>query len=1027
MLFFALAPLLALLPLVPHAPPRVYAPHMAAATEVYSTYVSSQPIVRQKIKDVGPSAAQGGLAGLVAAAAAVGYVVTPSSRLVVNAIGGVGAGALGMLARKRLAEERRETAVTAAAALLARGLGSVTPEEIESLAEQYGVSRSRFNKQLAELFLVYLSACLEEPQILTSELSELLSLKRLLRLSPAAVGTQVYAAGRALYSRHRAYLEDTEPSDSKRILTKYIFLAERLISVDESAEGYRYEAMRAQRLFGLSAEEWVERAESCALPFYEKTLSSAVLNDLPATPEQLSSVRASLGVSTATADRLHAEVYSRLARELLQPEVGTAAALSAEDAARLAAAADLLGLSDETTAAELAKLTEPLYESAITESLVQLQATPAAEAAEVAATVRRTLVARQQELALGTETTAALERKVMRAKAADMLSGAAQSLRVQNSEQALATVDEVVSFCEKTGALTADANVYADVGVFALRDADVLSLYRLQLLTCLNDMKVDDADETKLAALRHIFGLSKVSAARVYEAAAGPMLRRAIEDAVSGALSAEAQKKLEDSRRDLALPESVAAGIAVEAYSRKLGVMTPEGAILSEDQSTELNQLREFLGLSISQVFAVHKEFCSPAYRKSVREVFETDGKVPDEYWEGLVKLRQRLVLSNEVAEELFADEAQAKMVHFGKKALEALEKSTTNEKDPQIDIADEASVAMRALELVNFCVNARVLVPQMVEEELADGNKTMVETDVYTVGTSLKGRFESRQLADLYREYLVEAFQGSDQDKNALLFGNLKRLSLVLGLENDIIRTVHNELGATIYRRYLGRVLMDGGDIGPAELAFLDTIRETLDLPRKRCDELVREMKLTRVATLIEAMFDSSNLNPKEIRKCVAAAELFDVDLSNDLSVPKARLEKMFIIEMEDLIETGELTVDNTDALIESCEAFHVSEERATELVEASVSKRCAGGVLQATACLRRGSMVETVNALKRTLKYAYLSPTAVEVPMVSDKEKGELYMVFQSQLMADGADDADSQADLNLLKTVVGLAKEE
>jgi len=161
---------------------------MVAAQEVYGEYVSLQPMVRQKIKDVGPVVAQGGLAGVVAAAAAVGYLLTPSSRIAVNAIGGAATGALGLVARNRLAEERRETAVTAAAAELARGLGSTNADDLAALAGQYDVPKARFQKQLAELFLVYLSACVASPEILTSELSELLQLKALLKLSAAQVG-----------------------------------------------------------------------------------------------------------------------------------------------------------------------------------------------------------------------------------------------------------------------------------------------------------------------------------------------------------------------------------------------------------------------------------------------------------------------------------------------------------------------------------------------------------------------------------------------------------------------------------------------------------------------------------------------------------------------------------------------------------------------------------------------------------------------------------------------------------------------
>jgi hypothetical protein len=68
-------------------------------------------------------------------------------------------------------------------------------------------------------------------------------------------------------------------------------------------------------------------------------------------------------------------------------------------------------------------------------------------------------------------------------------------------------------------------------------------------------------------------------------------------------------------------------------------------------QSAELNQLRDFLDLSVGQVYAPHKASFTPAYRKSIKEVMDTDGPIPDEYWEGLDKLRERLVLSPEVSQ----------------------------------------------------------------------------------------------------------------------------------------------------------------------------------------------------------------------------------------------------------------------------------------------------------------------------------------------------------------------------------------
>ena len=111
-----------------------------------------------------------------------------------------------------------------------------------------GVEKKEFKAQLVELYGVFLAACLGSSQVVPSELGEIKKLGGLLSLSRADVGSAFHTAGRRLYSRHRAYLEETGPNDSKVLLDKFVFLAERVLSQDESEEGYRYEAMRAQKV-----------------------------------------------------------------------------------------------------------------------------------------------------------------------------------------------------------------------------------------------------------------------------------------------------------------------------------------------------------------------------------------------------------------------------------------------------------------------------------------------------------------------------------------------------------------------------------------------------------------------------------------------------------------------------------------------------------------------------------------------------------------------------------------------------------
>eukprot|EP00962_Isochrysis_galbana_P018090 scaffold5212_cov108-Isochrysis_galbana.AAC.1 len=254
--------------------------------------------------------------------------------------------------------------------------------------------------------------------------------------------------------------------------------------------------MRAQRLFGLSAEEWAERAESCAIPFYEKTLASAVLSGVQATADQLGSVRGSLGVTQPTADRLHASVYSTLARSLIKPEEASAAQLSAEARAKLDATAQLLQMSDEAAAAVVAQLTEPLYEAAVSRAVAELEDMPLADEA-ACAPILGALTRRQEQLGLTREGCAALEAKVMRARAAERLSEAARALRVQDVNGAVACVDKMLDLCGRSATLLGESTgaLYNDLGAGVMREADVLSLYRLELLHCLTDMNVDTVEQ----------------------------------------------------------------------------------------------------------------------------------------------------------------------------------------------------------------------------------------------------------------------------------------------------------------------------------------------------------------------------------------------------------------------------------------------------------------------------------------------------------------------------------------------------
>uniref|UniRef100_A0A7S0J369 Uncharacterized protein n=1 Tax=Calcidiscus leptoporus TaxID=127549 RepID=A0A7S0J369_9EUKA len=1021
---------------------------MVAAKEVYSLYVESATPVKKALEGTAAPVATGAMAGVVVAAAAAGYVLTPSSKIAVNAIGGAISGSVGLLARARLEEQRKDAAKLAVAVLLAKGVDSVSDGSIAAAGDRHSVDKKRFQQQKAELFLLYLNSVLRTPNIETSELSELKRLITVLRLSPAQVGMQVYAAGRTVYSTNRAYIEDSEDSDGKRILTKFIFLAERLISADESEEGYKYEAQRLQKIFALPEREWAVRAEEAAAPFYRKTLDSAVLQGAAVTSAQLSTVREALGVSEATAQALHDEVFARYARLMLKPELGADAKLADADHQKLRAMAELLSMDEESPSLCLLAMTTPLYFDAVKAALAEMSNAVDDHSVSIAT---GKLALREQQLVMPPSAARDLERRAIREKAASMLEAAATLMRAQNVDKATQALKELLAYCESLVSFVATASrvrgdaveeaasLFSSLAPKSLKGSEVLSMYRVLLLSCLKDLKVDEAEAALLEQLRVVLGLSDEDCTRVYEAAAGPLFRKLVQQVVGQELGAEQKASLQTKINDLALPPAVITSISVDVYGKKLEEVAGGNKITNAEDSALLAELRNFLGLAMEQVHGVHALVCSDTYRASVREVMGVTGRIPDEYWEGLAKLQERLGLSDETAQQLFAETARAKMRAFGQAAMEQLEEKLSGGQggkdkgdDPLISKggsmaglgieAGAGSLATEVLNLVDFALAARVLVQKEVEVEV---DEKMVRKEVDVIETSLKGEFSSKALKELYRQYLIEAFSGQQAAQNSRLFNNLSRLSLVLGLEESEVAAIHLELGTLIYRRYLARAFSQTGSLGEREHSFLNSIKSALAMEQAKCDQLVREAETNYVSDQLAAMFDRSQVNAEKSREVRDAADRLEVSLRADLEVATSRLEKMFQVELEDLIETGELTPVDTGALEEICEALHVSEERAADMLQLSITRRCTDGVLQVVALLRQGAERAMLEELTTMLKFAAIAPFEVVLSSIEMEEKNEVYMLYQANALTDGAPDEETKAKLELLKTVIGLTE--
>ena len=95
-----------------------------------------------------------------------------------------------------------------------------------------------------------------------------------------------------------------------------------------------------------------------------------------------------------------------------------------------------------------------------------------------------------------------------------------------------------------------------------------------------------------------------------------------------------------------------------------------------------------------------------------------------------------------------------------------------------------------------------------------------------------------------------------------------------------------------TVFFLFDGLLLVT--DSGLRQLAF------TLMLEADKCDETIKEMKCGRVGMLVENLFSSQvgrGIDAAEITAMRDTAELYELDLVDDVGVLPPRLEKMFSV----------------------------------------------------------------------------------------------------------------------------------
>jgi hypothetical protein len=815
------------------------------------------------------------------------------------------------------------------------------------------------------------------------------------------------------------YRSEFDVGEQER-MNKFIFLAERLIiqsKEEESEEAYEYDKKRFAGVFNLDAAEWDKRTQLAASPLYEEALEKAVLDgSLDATTEQLLDLRKELGISLTTAEELHSRIFSKKVAQLIKPEMGANAILTDEAKETLEEVRGLLGMDPFFAGMQRASIVDPLFEATLTGAFPSLDK-------DAIKTLQVDIVRRQRELDVTNEAAKEMMHKVMRKHAEELLEKGAELVKWHQANEAVKMLTTLMDFVTNTEKLLRELgfavedspsiykNLYKEIG---LKDAAQLDLYEIMLVDALDDLRLDDEEKARFSSLRSLLGISVADSDRLTDETAAPLFQAKLKQAVKDEMSVEQKANLQESINNLDLRPSVIATACKNVYKAELQQLLTGGTkLITEDQAKKLEELREFVGLTAEQVYDIHDTECKDMYQSAVKEVIGTSGAVPEAYWQGLEKLRERLTFSPVVADELMVDEFHSMIAQ---KAGKVLEVSSELQSGAQSD----GTLTRLVLDLVDFCVAKRVIVP--TKEKVTEDDGQVVEKEVLTCRAPLTfgaKKFDRQAIEAAYKQYLIEGFRGTNATENQRLFENRHRLALVLGLGKDTVAEIQSSLFNTIATRSLKESLEASDTLGPKDLQFLNAIRDMLDVPQSVFDKLMKSSLGFKATKQLDKVMGKIPLNTTEVREVLSYAEGLELDTIADMDMPPLYRELVLSRVVDDLIRNQEITADDTSALEELTEQLHVSQERTNEVLEESVAKVCTDVLGQALGLFLTGDKDATIARLNVMLDFARISPSTDEdLPILNTRQS--MFVLYERNAEA-------SSADVELLRTVLGLRDDQ
>ena len=1018
-------------------------------SDAFEDVINDSTKLQNTMKGLSPPAAKALNVGLVPAAATLLSAAVPGGAAVRLGVAAVGAVAASK-ARKRLMTARKESVNVALCELLAsRGIEGVSAASVMEIGDRYGLSSEELATSTTFLFAKYFERLVESPVATTAELSELISLAEALGLDGPTSGDAVYQTAVEVYAvRCGRFTGDAEENAfDAEIVDKFLWLAGRFFAEHDTEEAATYELSRITKIFDISEAELERRCLKVATPFYESAVEKAIGKLGSVRHSALEKASKRVGLPPYITSNLHADRYRLEVQRLLENGDNR---LSPEDQERLDLLAELLAVPETIVDEQRAAVTRPLFRETLDDALQALG--DGQDASAIAASVAKRMA--ELQVPPGAADRAIADAVII--GLSPFYAEAVQMNRVRNKGGTVKALRELLQRRRKFAAFlnTLRSSYGGDRLQNSLDRAfrasgeqarkDTVEMYAMFVQKATGDSAVLASPEqiAEFEELAKALGLAEDVARSLRQSDSLPKLEAALDACfLNSTFTIEQRDANLAFSASLGVPLSVYVGLAKDRYLAELRAASGAGRVFTGAERQRLNDVRVFLDLTEEEVAPMHKEVSGATYRKALLESFGVTGQISEELEASLKTLRERLLLSEEQADEISMEAARERQ----RPRVDALVMEFKKEATPQaqgggamggdggedvyaqpgnkLGIGGANSFMIEALTLVEFFNENGIVgeregaaqseLQSQLEEAAGITPKSEEAKDdsaAYALRFAINatGMADEKVLKDAYKHFVVSAFQEQRPAQKQRMEAATPALAGILGLSTEDVRKVHTTIGTAVYGQYLGMSLAKKNKLDQQDFAFLGSMRTQLGLPQEDADSLLQKAKVRRVKNEAESIMLKGNLKPEKVKELRDLAGSLSVDLVRDLDMSDERRLELFSAEASGLIED---VYSDVSMIEELAEELYLSDEQAEEALRGLLVDRCRAAAGNALADAHVGRAQRAIAEADRLLRLARFAPEVVEL-MPSEETSEKLLRMYENAGPAGTGLEAEAKA---------------